>query len=119
MAFMNQEKKTKINAELKKVMPKGWKWSLSVKHYSTIVLTIQAGPKELTQCFREGDTYRQVNEYYLETQFSGQTLKTMGKIKQALNLDNFDKSDIQSDYFHVGHYTDINIGRWNKPYQII
>ena len=119
MAYMDQEQKAKINTELKKVMPKSWKWSLSVKHHSAIVLTIQSGPKELAQCFREGDTYRQVNEFYLETQFSGKALETMEKIKKALNLDNFDKSDVQSDYFHVGHYTDINIGRWNKPYQII
>lgn len=119
MAYMDQEQKAKINAELKKVMPKGWKWSLSVQHYSTIVLTIQAGPKELTECFRDGDTRHQVNEFYLETQFSGKTLETMKKIRKALNLDNFDMSDSQSDYFHVGHYVSINIGKWDKPYQII
>ena len=29
---------------------------------------------------------------------------------------NFDNSDPQSDYFSVGWYTDINVGKWNKPY---
>jgi hypothetical protein len=37
-------------------------------------------------------------------------------ISAALNIDNFDKSDSQTDYFHVGHYVSFNIGRWNRPY---
>ena len=28
--------------------------------------------------------------------------------------DFFDHSDIQSDYFHLSHYIDINIGQWNQ-----
>jgi hypothetical protein len=32
---------------------------------------------------------------------------------------NHDRSDIQSDYFDVGWYVDINIGRWNKPYALV
>ena len=28
----------------------------------------------------------------------------------------FDKSDAMTDYFHISHYCDINVGRWNKPY---
>jgi hypothetical protein len=33
-----------------------------------------------------------------------------------MNDGNWDKSDIQSDYFNVGWYVDVNIGKWNKPY---
>jgi hypothetical protein len=28
----------------------------------------------------------------------------------------FDESDSMTDYFHTAFYTDINVGRWNKPY---
>jgi len=28
----------------------------------------------------------------------------------------FDKSDSMTDYFHVKHYCDINVGKYNKPY---
>ena len=28
----------------------------------------------------------------------------------------FDHSDAMTDHFHVSHYIDINLGRWNKPY---
>jgi hypothetical protein len=41
------------------------------------------------------------------------------KISDALNLDNFDKSDSMTDYFHVGHYVDINVGKWNKPFKVV
>jgi hypothetical protein len=30
----------------------------------------------------------------------------------------FDKSDAQVDYFHTAYYIDVNIGKWNKPYQV-
>ena len=30
----------------------------------------------------------------------------------------FDKSDIQSDYFHVAYYWDVNIGKYNKDYVV-
>jgi hypothetical protein len=30
--------------------------------------------------------------------------------------DFFDHSDSQTDYFHLSHYTDINIGKWDRPY---
>jgi hypothetical protein len=36
-----------------------------------------------------------------------------------MNDGNFDKSDIQSDYFHVGWYVSVNIGKWNKPYEVV
>ena len=31
----------------------------------------------------------------------------------------FDKSDIMTDYFNTAYYLDINIGRWNKPYELV
>ena len=47
MAYMNQEKKSKIAAALKGVVPDGWKYSLSVRNHSTIVMTITAAPFDL------------------------------------------------------------------------
>jgi hypothetical protein len=33
-----------------------------------------------------------------------------------MNIGNHDRSDSQTDYFDVGFYTDISIGRWDTPY---
>ena len=31
----------------------------------------------------------------------------------------FDKSDIQTDYFHTAYFIGINVGKWNKPYNFV
>lgn len=35
------------------------------------------------------------------------------------NADNWDNSDSQTDYFDVNYYLDINIGKWNKDFQVL
>jgi hypothetical protein len=120
MAYIDQTKKEKIAAELKKVMPKDWKYSLRIDHHSTIIMTIIAAPVDLFKLHKQNDNwsdgYIQLNEYYLDTQYDGDVLAVIQAARAALNIDNFNKSDIQADYFHVGHYVSIRIGRWNKPF---
>ena len=131
MAYMNQEKKAVIDSKLKAVMPKGWKYSLSVSNHSTINLTIVSAPVDLIAeinwskkvfAERRGEEaytvkgYTDVNHYYLENAFCD-SLATFRAIKDAMNTGNHDRSDSQSDYFDVGHYISISIGRaWDKPY---
>ena len=132
MAYVDQNKKTLIAAALKSVMPKGWKWSLAVQNHSTIVLTISQAPVDLlAEYTRVGNERRRygeasharvdhadVNHYHLDGAFDGELLETFSKIVAALNTNNHDRSDIQSDYFDVGHYVAVKIGRWNKPFVV-
>ena len=130
MAYMNQERKAAIRAELVKVVPASWKWTLGVRHHSTIVFTVRSAPVDLigewletvnakrrANCdeLRERPVHVDPNEYYLQDQFVA-SLPLMEAIKSALNLDNYDKSDVQTDYFDVGHYIDIKLGSWDKPF---
>lgn len=123
MAYMNQEKKAKIAAALKAVVPADWKYSLAVRHHSTIVMTIRECPIDLIAAYsdrREDQTTPRksldVNPYHYKGVFTPEVEAVIVKIMECLNLDNFDKSDITTDYFHVGHYVDLNIGRWDKPF---
>jgi hypothetical protein len=128
MAYMNQEKKAAIAAELKKVMPQDWKYSLAVNNHSTIVCTIKSAPINLvdiytaTRCSEDvrASTLAKmnvdVNPYYWADHFEGDLLETFTKIFAALNLNNHNRSDIMTDYFDVGHYVDLDLGRWNKPF---
>lgn len=133
MAYVNQERKAKIAANLKKVMPEGWKYSLAVRNHSTLVLTIRQAPVDLLGNIRETTskmdyafaygnkapevgTYWDVNTYYIDRQFSGDVLATMQAIDVAMNDGNHDNSDIQTDYFDVGWYVDIKIGKWDDPF---
>jgi hypothetical protein len=121
MAYMNQEKKTQIAAKLKAIMPKGWKYSLSVSNHSTIVCTITAAPVDIVNGvdWYEGKARPcyDVNPYHFERNITDADLRaTVTAIMGALNLDNYNDSDPMSDYYNVGHYVKCQFGRWDKPF---
>ncbi len=129
MAYMNQELKNKLAPKIKNILKKyNLKGSLSVRHYSTLVLTISGGSIDFIDNFNttgwydgpsnKAEDYIQVNEYYIDRHFSGDAAKALLELRDAMGEGNFNHSDIQSDYFHVGWYTNINIGKWNKPYAL-
>lgn len=126
MAYVDQSKKAKIAAALKPVIPAGWKYSLAVRHHSTIVLTISAAPINLLQAlapsvFRNPSTitHATVHRSQVSKEFADEYVAgVFDGIADALNTDNHDRSDSQTDYFDVGHYVEIGIGRWNKPFHV-
>lgn len=136
MAYMSQETKKKIAPQIKALLKEyGLKGSLSVQHHSKLVLTISKGGIDFISEYCDGladeHYYSQegndkpdnfsVNTYHIDSHFKGSTAECLNKLKEALNgkgtdTENFDKSDIMTDYFHVGWYIDISVGKWNKPY---
>lgn len=134
MAYMNQEKKAKIAAKLKDVVPKGWKYSLRVRNHSTICMTIASAPVDLMAEAQRVTTARaasrseaapreytpthlDVNPYYPDYSFDA-SLPVIQSILAALNDGNHNRSDIMSDYFDVGWYVDIGVGTWEKPFKV-
>ena len=61
----------------------------------------------------------QVNPYYIDNQYTGACASFMKELVAAMNDGNHDNSDIQTDYFDVGWYIHVNVGKWNKPYEVI
>lgn len=129
MAYVSREKKGKVMSLLKGIVPKDWKWSLKVDNGSSLVMTISEGPKELAvqpahyefgQWVEEKvDLYRQINTYYPDKAFpEGPVNDKVVEIVKALNLDNYNNSDLHTDYHDVGHYVNLHVGRWNKPYVV-
>ena len=59
-----------------------------------------------------------VNPYWYQEHFSGKALGFLKEVLTAMNGGNHNNSDIQTDYFDVGWYVDVNIGSWNKPYTL-
>lgn len=121
MAYMSQEKKAEIRAELKKVMPKTWKWSLGVNNHSTLVLNIWSAPVNLVAemvnntgvGYTGNEVYANVNMYHLDRAFTGERLELFKKIKNVLNNGNHDRSE-----FDVGWYVEVNLGRFEKPFKV-
>lgn len=135
MSYISQDEKAKIAPVVKSLLKQyGLKGTLSIRNHSTICLTISSGSidffesvnrmnKELAA--RRGDVYRevkdeiQVNPYYIDSHFDGVAAQALTKLLSALRGEGwYNNSDIQTDYFDVKHYCDINIGKWNKPYQL-
>ena len=120
MAYMSQERKKEIAAELKEALKgSGIRYSLRVRHHSTIVMTVQSGPIDFeADWISDYDFHYQVNVYHYRRMFEGASLAFLEKVLPILNRGNFDKSDSMTDYFHVGWYVDVNLGRWDRPYQV-
>ena len=138
MAFMNQERKAERAPVIKAILKKyGMKGSLSVRNYSSLVLTLKSGELDLigfanksneeyarrrgTTAYPVGGSFS-INEYHDED-----NARRVGeeKIANFINevvsamygKDYFDESDSMTDYFHCSHYISINVGKWNKDYE--
>jgi hypothetical protein len=135
MAYMNQERKAVITKALKPVLAKfGIKGSLSVRNHSTIVLTVKSGKidfiensnrvcsashYQVSRGFRPNTSgYSDVNPYWFQDHYDGDAKAFLTEAFKALRSAGwYDNSDAQTDYFDTAYYVDINIGKWNKPYQ--
>jgi len=142
MAFMNQEHKKELAPAIKLVLKKyGMKGSIAVEHYSSLVVNIREGKLDLIENWIENHAYDrvqntseqidtrtaedratahiQVNPYNIDSSFSGDCEKFLSELRVAMMTGNHNNSDVMSDYFDVGWYININIGRWNKPYKFV
>lgn len=116
MAYMSQDHKAQIRAALKTIIPATWKWSLSVHRSTSIALTIASADIDLMDQVRDTPTVSPYHKH-LSAIYTGAALEIMSQIAVALNIGNWDRSDMSQDVFNVGHYVDIRIGRSkDKPF---
>ena len=131
MAYMNQDKKKIIKANLDKVLkPLGMKYSLRVENHLSINCTIKSGSVDFIQNMKDmlkGDQFKlttdrgyiQVNPYWYNEHFTGDARTVINDVIDALkSADYYDRSDAQVDYFDTAYYMHLNIGDWDKPYKL-
>jgi hypothetical protein len=135
MAYVSQELKSKLSPAIKAVCKKyGIRASIAVRHHSTLCLNVKSGAidfignsnrvcggdfYQVQRGFKPNTTgYDQVNPYHFQNHYDGDARAFLTEVLAVMNDGNWDKSDIQSDYFNVGWYVDVNIGAWNKPYTV-
>jgi hypothetical protein len=136
MAYMNQEKKAQIAALIKPLLKQyGLKGSLSVHNYSSINLNIKAGNIDFignanevaaNRAYgerveeRHNRNYMQVNVYWVADHFSGVAKEFLLKAVEALKgAGYYNNSDAMIDYFDTAYYYHINVGQWDKPYELV
>lgn len=140
MAYMSQENKKRIVALAKPILKKyGIKATFGVDNHSSLVCHIKSGKLDLigNYCqsiaqnhrmderhraqeieYTEKRKYVQVNHYYIPSYFTGEAEKFLSELSKVMHDGNHDNSDPMTDYFDVGWYVNIHIGRWNKPYEV-
>lgn len=131
MAYVSQDLKKSLSPKIKAICKKyGVKATLAVHNHSTLVLNVSQGKIDFisnwnktvganswySRTFTPATDHLSVNTYHFKDQFAGRAKKFLEEVMAVMNTGNWDKSDIQTDYFNVGWYVDVNIGKWNKPY---
>lgn len=132
MAFVSQSMKKTLALTIKPICKKyGVKATLAVYNHSTLVLNIKSGKIDFLESynrlglaesrpehlpFQPETSYTRVNPYHYKRHFDGKALKFLQEVIPVMNSGNHDNSDIMTDFFDVGWYIDINIGKWDKPY---
>lgn len=133
MAFFSQAQKKEKAPAIKAVLKKyGVTGSIAVRNHSTLVVTIRKGKVDFfADAIRPDDPWcakryesaeafykgvLQVNAYWLREHWQGKSLDLLTELHEVMNIDNYNNSDVMSDYFDVGWHTHINIGQWDKPY---
>tara|TARA_Y100001938_G_scaffold149909_1_gene238647 strand:+ start:19342 stop:19725 length:384 start_codon:yes stop_codon:yes gene_type:complete len=125
MAYFSQERKKEMQPKIKELLKEyGLKGRLSVRHHSSVVLTVFSGEMDFSDYMNPekfGPIKQEcipVNVYWIDDHWIGKARDFFNKALAILNDGNYDRSNYMTDYFEVGWYVDINIGRWDKPYEL-
>ena len=134
-AYISQEEKKNLSVNIKKTLKKyGMKGTIAIRHHMVLVVNIKSGSLDVIGNWydtvtKNGNTnqygdvitkpeYLDVNTHWINSNYSGVVKDFLLELLENMKgPDFFCNDDIQSDYFHRSHYTDINIGKWNSPYK--
>jgi len=121
MAYVSKQDKAELAPKIKLVLKKyDMKGSISVRHHSSLVVTLQSGAIDFSDYFTHGEGYIQVNTYWIDDHYTGIAKAFLTELLVAMKGPNyFNDDDAMTDYFSRSHYTDINVGKWNKPYVLV
>lgn len=140
MAYMNQEQKKQLAPSIKKVLKKyNVRGTISVKNYSTLVVTIREGSldfetqynemvnarREIEADMRERKGVEPLGRYECEghiqqvtpydcKEWKGVAGEFLRELQAAMKCDGwYEGRRYQND---IAYYIHIDVGEWNKPY---
>lgn len=119
MAYINQEEKKEIVARVKaNVLSrkefKNMRLSYAIRHYSSLVVTIKSGDLQ----FQNQNVNVRGNRNGALAETGTVAEQFVIALSNEINKTNHDNSDIMTDYFDVGFYVDIQLGKHDKPYKL-
>ena len=119
MAYINTQDVAKIRNALKIAFP-DFKFSVRKQNGGLSVdVAIVSGPIDLSSDIPHGNGYAQLNPYYLERYEWTKFYEAVDMVvRLAPSKKYYNNSDAMTDYFDVAFYYHINVGAWNKPYEV-
>ena len=135
MAYINAEDVKAIREALKAEFGKTYKFGVRRDHGSGVRITFKSGPafEKITvydrydHCDKELDinNYTQINHYHTHN-YGERNAEILEKVSEIAHTapgmaggkTYYCNDDTQSDYFDRAYYVSINVGDWDKPYQV-
>jgi ribosomal protein S16 len=117
---------------------KGCKFSIRTK-YNEVSVTLVSAPFEafasleyvntLPPVRTHDGTHCQLNHYHIKqdhfdrwvsdgAHITEQCAKMFIRLCEVMDEHNYDRSERQVDYFDIGFYVHLSIGRWDKPFTV-
>ena len=138
MAYVSKELKEQVAPKLRALAKSyGLTATVAVHHHCLFVLNVSIVSIEFIKDNantlydknhwapdNEQDYERNLNRKYMQVShhwtdlFTGDAKEFLDKAFAIMLEGNWDRSDIMTDYFDIGWYCDINIGKWDKPYTL-
>jgi hypothetical protein len=120
MAYISTNEVAAIRAKLKAEFPE-MKFSVRRENHMKVCVAILKAPYHfIKDQFREkmqGGYNWQVNHHWVDHHECYQHVDKLKRIIRICNEGNHDNSDIMTDYFDVGWYFDLEIGKYDKDFQ--
>ena len=137
MAYISAEDVKHIRVALKKEFPQ-YKFSVTRDHWLGVNINFMKGPRfaefeyfdrytHETKIGTLNEDHHQINQYHLEDFYGKENAKVLDKIHSiALTAPAknggkvwYNNSDAMIDYFDTAYYVHIEVGKWNKPYEVV
>jgi len=127
MAYISKEQSAAFRKALKAAFP-GWKFSVRIEHHSALDVSIMEALLDLLAYqepseYMDGPSfearrYTQVNHYHIDRHWKPPVAQFLMQITKICNAGNHNNSDPMTDYFDVGWYFNLSIGKWDKPFVV-
>lgn len=116
MAYISTQKVAEIRSTLKKEFP-NIKFSVVCRNHTSVSVSILKAPYDFRPDSLKDEKYLSVNSHWFQNHgYKHQQI--LKRIIDIANEGNYDNSDIMTDYFDVGWYFDLSIGKWDKPFEL-
>ena len=137
MAYISTDDVKHIRNTLKTELPQ-YKFSVVRDHTSSVTIALMKGPAfkdyeyfdrytHETKIGTLNKDHHQINQYHLEDFYGKENAKVLDKIHSiALTAPAknggkvwYNNSDAMIDYFDTAYYVHIEVGKWNKQYEVV